>query len=284
MQSHRLALMLHESAMRLSKLCDPDDGEIERVAARIAENFEIVPVVWQRSIAGVLAPMERIPDRLIETFISCDASVAGPFIAVSPALSEPALLELIGRHGADGHTRAIARRANLSQAVKQALRALKHPAIDRALELRQTAPTDDRQGTPDHLSQTIHNAGQQAEIAALSGAQNGSLFATALADRTGLSMASARILCDDPTSKNLLFALRFMGLDTKHAEQVLRNLTGAGDLDESVLQRFRAAYGSIDRLQAAERVRSWQLDELRSLALQQSAETTASGKQSRDVA
>ena len=271
MQSHRLALMLHENAVRVSKLSEADDGELERVAARICENFEIIPPDWQRAIAGVFASLEQVPNRLIDTFIESDESVAGPFIAASPAISEAVLLELIRVHGADGHSRAIARRKHLPEAVTQALRALEHAAIDRALELRQTNSAGDvapRQAS-DPMVLPAPDAEEEAEVVALSGADTRSLFETALADRTGLSMASARILCDDPTSKNLLFALRFMGLSTEHAEQIFCNLANALRHDQSVLDRFRTAYNEIDRLQAAERVRGWQLEELRSLALHQ---------------
>lgn len=275
MQNHRLALMLHENALRFANLPDPTDDEMERVGSRIAENFEFVPLVWQRAIAGVFAPLHHVPSSLIDLFIGSEENVAGPFIAASPVLTDPMLLRIIELHGPDGHTRAVARRQDLSEAVKLALRAFADPAIDRALELRQgaVAADSDIPPTPDPFMQQEHGTGDAVEAAALSGAENRSLFETALADRTGLSMTSARILCDDPTSKNLLFALRFMGCDTDQALQIFYNLAGGLANQHDVIGRFRTAYEAIDRREAVERVRSWQLEELRSLVLCQPAAT-----------
>lgn len=87
-------------------------------------------------------------------------------------------------------------------------------------------------------------------------------------------MTSARILCDDPTSRNLLFALRFMGFDTEQAMSVFQGLAPDFATDAGVQQRFRSAYGAIGVQEAADRVRRWQLEELESLVSGQKAANT----------
>ena len=270
MTNERIALLVRQTAERFARLGTPSAEDCARIERQFLENIDLIPDEHLRAIAGLFAPLDTTPVEIAHVLCEVEAVIAAPFIARSPALDDRILLDLIARHGAGPLARAIARRRHISGPVRAALRSLDNPAIDRALELRQTAqPVQSAfpAGTARGAATQRLDAGALGQIAALAGERSRPLFETALADCTGLSMTGARILCDDPTSRNLLFALRFMGFDLEQALSVFAGLAPP-DLagDREVEDRFGDAYRAISPDEAAERVRGWQLDEIRSLA------------------
>ncbi|MBO6637915.1 MAG: DUF2336 domain-containing protein [Roseitalea sp.] len=273
MQNQRLAKMLIDNAERFARLRNPSTEDCMRIQKHILENIDLVSVDDRRALAAIFAPIETAPLEIVHFFCDSDETIAAPFVARSPAIDDRMLLTMIRSHGASPRVRAIARRPNLTGPVRAALRALDDPAVDRALELRQI-PTgssrSNRVGERDRSGPTQRlDAGALSQIAALAGDRSRSLFETALADCTGLSMTSARILCDDPTSRNLLLALRFMGFDEEQALSVFRGLSADLANSEDVQERFRSAYAGTGAQEAAERVRRWQLEELEALVTSQ---------------
>lgn len=271
MKNNRISLMLRQNAERFARQRAPSPEDCARFEKQLLENFELIADEHLRAIAGKLAPLETTPVEIAHCLCETEETIAAPFIARSPVLDDQILLDIVARHGAGGRTRAIARRRTLSGPVRAGLRTLEDPSIDRALELRQTARPSDPVRAPGRPRGAIVqrlDAEVLGQIATLAGAESRPLFETALADSTGLSMTSARILCDDPTSRNFLLALRFMGFGDEQALSVFKGL--AADLadDEDVEARFREAYRQVAPHEAAERVRGWQLDEIRSLAIQ----------------
>lgn len=280
--TQRLALMLRQNAERFARLRAPSADDCARIAKQILENIDLVPDEHLRAIAGILAPLESTPAEVAHFFCHADAAIAAPFIARSPALDDRILLDIIARYGTGPQARAIARRSQVSGPLRAALRWLDHPAIDRALELRQTQAPVAAGSSPT----VVRNAATQrlddaalSQLAGLAGVRSRPLFETALADCTGLSMTSARILCDDPTSRNFLIALRFMGFDGEQALSVFGGLVHDLADDDAVRDRFRIAYEAITPVEAAERVRGWQLDEIQSLA---AAQAPSASTQSND--
>lgn len=274
MTNDRIALMLHQNAERFARLRAPSPEDRARFEKQLLENIDLVSDEHLRAIAGTLAPLETTPLEVAHFLCEVEETIAAPFIARSPVLDDQILLDIIARHGAGARTRAIARRRALTGPVRAGLRTLEDPAIDRALELRQTARPSEPVRAPGQPRGTIAqrlDAEVLGQVATLAGIESRPLFETALADSTGLSMTSARILCDDPTSRNFLFALRFMGFADEQALSVFRGLAPDLAADDDVEERFRQAYRLITSSEAAERVRGWQLDEIRSLATLQPA-------------
>lgn len=279
MKNHRIAMMLRQNAERFGRLHSPTPEDRARIEKQLLENIDLLSDEHLRAIAGTLAPLETTPIEVAHFFCEADEAISAPFIARSPVLDDRILLDIISRSGAGPRSRAIARRREISGPVRAALRALDEPAIDRALELRQTAqPTSVKVGSAPARSAVTQRLDAEVlgQIAALAGEQSRPLFVTALADSTGLSMTSARILCDDPTSRNFLYSLRFMGFGEDQALSVFSGLAPDMADDPDVESRFRAAYKEVNAQQAAERVRSWQLDELQSLLMEQAPEEDAS--------
>lgn len=274
MTNQRIALMLQQNAERFARLRAPSAEDRARIEKQILENIDMVEDEHLRAIAGAFAPLETTPIEVAHFLCEADETIAAPFIARSPALDDQILLDIVARHGAGARTRAIARRRTLSGPVRAALRGLDDAAIDRALELRQIAlpPAQGKSGSTVRQRPDTEALGQ---IAALAGEQSRPLFETALADSTGLSMTSARILCDDPTSRNFLFALRFMGFANEQALAVFKGLAPEFAEDGDVERRFLEAYERVRSHEATERVRGWQLDEVRSLATQAASDTNS---------
>jgi uncharacterized protein (DUF2336 family) len=273
MQNQRLARMLIENAEQFARLSNPSTEDCMRIQKHILENIDLVSADDRRAIAAIFAPLATTPLEIVHFFCDSDEAIAAPFVARTPAVDDRMLLTMIGSYRAGPRVRAIARRPDLSGPVRAALRGLDDPAVDRALELRQTPQTAQRSANGHERSGPTQrlDAGALSQIAVLAGEQSRSLFETALADCTGLSMTSARILCDDPTSRNLLFALRFMGFDGEQAMSVFQGLAPDLANDTGVQRRFRSAYDAVGLHDAADRVRRWQLEELESLVAGQQA-------------
>jgi len=265
MRNGRLALMIKECAESFGALMHPTRSDCARVERMVSENFELVDFVGQRALVGVFANLEAPPSRLIAYFChEAPSEIAAPFISQSRAIDQAVCLAIIARHGAGARTRAIARRADLGKRVTAELRTLDDAAIDRALDLRQRTSQTAAPMTIDQHAEPLSWASLSA-IADLALQGEKGLFATALADITGLSMESAAALCDDPSSRNMLFALRFSGFDTELALSVVIALAGEMASTQSAQSRFRSHYGAISIEEAADRVRGWKLDELATL-------------------
>ncbi|WP_306118143.1 MULTISPECIES: hypothetical protein [unclassified Roseitalea] len=261
MRNERLALMLCERVANFARMERPSAAHMARIDRLVADNLDLLDFDSQRTLIGLLAPLPTTPRTLVKLICHrVRGDVAAPFIAHSPAIEEAMALEILARHGAGAHSRAVARRNALPSSVIEALRALDDPATDRALELRQTAT----QVPPAHAEAVPAPADAEAlaEMTEFAASGKRTLFATALADATGLSMESAIVLCEDPTSRNMLFALRFIGFDEAMATAVFSGLAGDLARDPQVQARFRQSYGAITPTAAAERVRSFKLEEL----------------------
>lgn len=266
MRDDRLALMLRESAMSYAAHETPSAEDRSRLERVVTDNFTLLAPETQRSVISAFAPIKALPPKLVAYFChEAIEPVAAPFIVHAKTVTEPVCVAIIARHRSGGRVRAVARRADLSKRTLDALRDLHDPAIDRAIELRQHALRD--VGAEEPVSDTtavpLSSLVAMAELAT-----NGEtpLFATALADATGLSMESATALCDDPTSRNLLFALRSIGFDTELGLAVFEGLAGTAASVDGAAERFRSVYQAIGADEAAAKVRAWKLEERQVLA------------------
>lgn len=265
MRDDRLALMLRESAATYAALHAPDANDRARLERLVIDNFELIDATTQPSIAGLFASITDLPPKLVAYFChEAPDRAAAPFIVHAKAISEATCLAIVARHGPGARARAVARRSALTRAVLAALRGLDDAAIDRAIELRQPASAvglDEPHHTPTPVERPDLIA-----MADLAADKDKGLFATALADATGLNMESATALCDDPTSRNMLFLLRFLGFDAGLGWIVVEGLSGATDTGLDARHEFGSAYCRVTADQAARRVRAWKLEELRAMA------------------
>lgn len=242
----------------------------------------------RRAIAAVLCESKYAPKSLLRALCDYPVAECASILTRSALLNPAELLAVISQHGAE-HARAIARRADLPTCVRDALRALQDPGVDRALDLRQGTTKRAVEHAPaapvsppsagkafEHIQSVLQK--DPAEFArpltmispetltSLARDENPNLLHTAVADCLAITVASAAALCSNPGSKNLLHMLRFVGLSTADALDVFGALALNLAHDERVAKRFADVYEGISRPEAAAKVRAWRSDDLIALA------------------
>ncbi|MFZ2101677.1 MAG: DUF2336 domain-containing protein, partial [Oricola sp.] len=211
----------------------------------------------RRQIAAALATSDFAPKTLLLALCDFPLAVCSPILTRSALLNDAELLAIISQHGEE-HARAIARRTQLSIPVISALRSLKSEAVDRGLDLRKRLddglPSEQAQSF-EHFKSLMHgDIAQHArpvvavdfdELVSLARDPNPMLFRTAVADALAITIASAAALCANPTSRNLVYMLRFIGTPFEHAFRIFTAL--APDLadEPSVARRFETVFREI---------------------------------------
>ena len=240
-----------------------------------------------RKMAAALALSQAAPKPLLLALCDFPVAVCSPILTRCAELTVPELLAMISQHG-DDHARAIARREGLEEPVVTALRDLNSSGVDRALDLRQRVEAD--LGQPD-AAPAAYAAGADPfdayrelmhgdmekharplldmdldELANLAADPNPVFLQTAIADAVGLTLASATALCADPTSKNLVFALRFIGAPPEKAFGIFASLAPELAVQDGVRQQFLGVYQSVSANEAVRKVWSWRSDDLLAIA------------------
>lgn len=232
----------------------------------------------RRQIAGALATSGHAPKALLLALCDYPAAVCSPILTRSPLLNDAELLAVLSQHGEE-HARCIARRAKLAIPVVAALRSLKSEAVDRALDLRrrldEAMPSEQRQSF-EHYETLMHGdlsehakplvAFDPDNFVSLSREANPVLFRTAVADALGITLVSATELCGNPTSRNLIYMLRFLKLPLERAFDVFTALAPDLAEDSAVIARFEEVFRETTIEQAVRKVWAWRSDDLMALA------------------
>ncbi len=262
----------------------------------------------RRTVATLLAGCGFAPKALLLALADFRVALCSPILTRSPLLTDPELLAIISQHGEE-HARAIARRPALNFPVVSALRAMNSAGVDRALDLRQrvdpatsrdaaqspatlnNAFTPIQSGNPSPYKPQVVASSEavtglprrtgtdHGELLELAREQNRTLLHTAFADGLCVTVASAAALCSDPTSRNLIHALRFLEAPTPVAGGIFQCLAPALSKQEGVMARFEAVYEAVTPEQAARKVLQWRSDDLLALAREALAanDSSASG-------
>ena len=256
----------------------PLRSEIIRLVDLVLPLLKLVGDDSRRRIAASLATNEFAPKTLLLALCDFPAAVCSPILTRSKLLNDAELLAILSQHG-EQHARSIARRGNLGTPVLDALRSLKSEAVNRALDLRRrlddAMPPEQAQSF-DQFQALMHGdvAGHARpvvpidndDLISLARDPNPVLFRTAVADALAITFVSATALCTNPTSKNLIYMLRFIGMPVGKALMVFTALAPDLAEDPEVVARFEAVYGEITADQAVRKVWAWRSDDLLALA------------------
>ena len=256
----------------------PLRSEIIRLVDLVLPLLKLVGDDSRRRIAASLATNEFAPKTLLLALCDFPAAVCSPILTRSKLLNDAELLAILSQHG-EQHARSIARRGNLGTPVLDALRSLKSEAVNRALDLRRrlddAMPPEQAQSF-DQFQALMHGdvAGHARpvvpidndDLISLARDPNPVLFRTAVADALAITFVSATALCTNPTSKNLIYMLRFIGMPVRKALMVFTALAPDLAEDPEVTARFEAVYGEITADQAVRKVWAWRSDDLLALA------------------
>ena len=256
----------------------PLRGDLIRLVDLVLPLLNQVSAESRRQIAGALATSDRAPKALLLALCDYPAAVCSPILTRSPLLNDAELLAILSQHGEE-HARAIARRAKLAIPVVNALRSLKNEAVDRALDLRrrldEAMPSEQRQSFEQYETLMHGDLNGHAmpvvtfdtdRFISLARDANPVLFRTAVADALGITLVSATELCGNPTSRNLIYMMRFLKLPLEHAFDVFTALAPDLAEDPAVVARFEDVFRETTIEQAVRKVWAWRSDDLMALA------------------
>jgi uncharacterized protein (DUF2336 family) len=253
-------------------------NDIIRLVDLVLPLLKLIGDDSRRRIAASLATNPFAPKTLLLTLCDFPATVCSPILTRCTLLNDAELLAILSQHG-EQHARSIARRGNLGTPVINALRSLKSEAVNRALDLRRrlddAMPPEQAQSF-DQFQALMHGdvAGHARpvvpvdndDLISLARDPNPVLFRTAVADALAITFVSATALCTNPTSKNLIYMLRFIGMPIEKALMVFTALAPDLAEDPEVAARFEAVYREITADQAVRKVWAWRSDDLLALA------------------
>jgi len=256
----------------------PLRGDIIRLVDLVLPLLNQISGESRRQIAGALATSSYAPKTLLLALCDYPAAVCSPILTRSPLLNDAELLAILSQHGEE-HARAIARRAKLAIPVVNALRSLKSEAVGRALDLRrrldEAMPSEQRESF-EKFESVMHGdvadhakpvgAFEMDKFISLARDPNPVLFRTAVADALGITLVSANELCGNPTSRNLIYMLRFLDLPLERAFDVFTALAPELADDPAVVARFEEVFRDTSVEQAVRRVWAWRSDDLMALA------------------
>lgn len=229
-------------------------------------------------LCNVLAQSKDAPKALILTLCEQPAHICRALLVSSQVLNDDDYIAIIALAENNEHARIIARAPSLSTKLRVQLRALDDERVHRALDLRQQPLADlSAPRNNEHLAHTTTTSVNESEFSALASERVDAIIHTAFADRLGIQLVSAQLLCSDLTSKNLPTALRFMGLTECTAWNLYRRLARSEAYKDGVQRAFETAFRSIEMAEARKLVGEWQIEELVALARHGSAANDATG-------
>mgnify|MGYP000041241724 CR=1 FL=1 len=232
----------------------------------------------RREIAALLAVSNAAPKPLLLALCDYPVSISSPILTRCTLLTASELMAILSQRSPD-HARAIARRTDLERPVVDALRMLENEGVDRALDLRQRLksplPREQEESFEQFRDELHGDVAAHAEptiamsidelVSAARDPDPTVLHAT-VSNALAITRVSAAGLCGNPTSRNLIYMLRFVGASVEDGLKIFTAL--APDLagDPAVVARFEAVYGEIATEQAVHKVWTWRSDDLLALA------------------
>lgn len=258
----------------------PTKADITRVADLVLPLLKTVRDDGRRQIAAMLAVHESAPKSLLLAMCDFPVAICSPILTRCRLLTPPELLAILSQNGPD-HARAIARRRNLEEPVVHALRMMENEGVDRALDLRQRLDNplpeeqarsfdtfrDELQGDLAEFARPSGLVSVESIIAAARDPEAGRLH-DAVSHALAITSVSAAALCANPTSRNLIFMMRFIGASPRQALQILTALAPDLAADPAIVRRFEAVFEEITVEEAVQKVWTWRSDDLLALARQ----------------
>lgn len=262
--------------------CDlprPSKADATRLVDLVMPLLKAICENSRREIAAMLATSEAAPKPLLLALCDYPVDICSPILTRSRSLSAPELLAILSQRTSPEHARAIARRSNLDMSVVNALRMLNNEGVDRALDLRQRLdnpmPEEQTQSFEQfrkdlhgdiaaHAQPSVPVSVRQIIDAARE--PDRTVLHTAVANALAITMVSSAGLCGNPTSRNLIYMLRFIGASVDDGLKLFTALAPDLAEDPAVVARFEAVFMEITTEEAVHKVWTWRSDDLLALA------------------
>lgn len=272
----------------LSKPNKRDCNQIEDLALPI---LQYATDQTKRFVCAALAESSSAPVNLVRKLCDEPVEICAPLLLLSPVMTPIDLVSIIGRKGKE-HARIIARRSHLPNDVIEALALVDDPKVraraagsfdaadvGTASNVKPTTAaqartllaqlalslnkTESDLPTADHIEDTeISASGVSSKLIRLALHEETGMFATALADATGLSFGRTQRLVKRIASGELLTALRALDVGVDAAFVITCALNPHIGSNKTEIRLFRDRFELLDQDKAVETVRRWKADEI----------------------
>ncbi|MBR0556527.1 DUF2336 domain-containing protein [Ciceribacter sp. L1K23] len=276
-------------------LTHPTKSELRQFAELFTPLFQASSDEARRQAVAALSQCANVPEAVALFIASQPISVAAPFLASSPCLSDDLLIMVAKTQGL-AHARAIVRRENLSPKVIDALVDLRHerrpekarpvPQADAAatppvasVKVRPTPAADvetARQAREEVLRQTIKSLAnqlarpssdrlglltvtpmQEALLVRFARNRETGLFASTLSDALSASRWLAERILLDISGRQLAVTLVGLGMEPEETVAVLTDLYPQLSAREGIRNRAINLVAELDPVECEERIEAW---------------------------
>ncbi|MCL6708260.1 DUF2336 domain-containing protein [Pseudomonas sp. R2.Fl] len=262
----------------------PTKSELRQFAELFSPLFHASSEEARRQAVAALSQCDTVPETVAIFIASQPISVAAPFLASSPCLSDDLLIMIAKTQGL-AHARAIVRRENLSPKVIDALVDLRHERRpDRPAKGAEPGPAappptsaeTDRQAREDVLRQTIKSLAnqlarpasdrlglltltpmQEALLVRFSRNREAGLFASTLSDALSSSRWLAERIMLDTSGRQLAVTLTGLGMEPEETVGVLTALYPQLAQHEGIRTRALNLIGELDPAECETRIEAW---------------------------
>jgi len=265
-------------------LVHPSKSELRQFAELFGPLFHSSSEEARRQAVAALSQCSTVPETIAIFIASQPISIAAPFLASSPCLSDDLLITIAKTQGL-AHARAIVRRENLSPKVIDALVDLRHERRpDKPARVPEPAPVKplpasaeaERQAREEVLRQTIKTLAnqlarpssdrlglltltpmQEALLVRFARNREAGLFASTLADALSSSRWLAERIMLDTSGRQLAVTLVGLGMEPEETVSVLTALYPQLAQHEGVRTRALNLIGQLDPVECENRIEAW---------------------------
>ena len=245
----------------------------------------------KRFICAALAENRSAPGNLVRRLCDEPVAICSPLLLLSPVLESADLVAVIGRMGIH-HARIVARRSHLPGDVIEALALVDDERVraraaggtlssekttgsnvrpttaaqarallsDLAMSLKRSEATLPAAANFEDAEPT--SVANTAKLVRLVLHEDPGLFATAVADATGLAFGKVQRLVKRVATGELLTVLRALGINVDTAFVILCALNPHIGANRLEIRLFRDRFEQIDKDKAIETLRRWKADEI----------------------
>jgi uncharacterized protein (DUF2336 family) len=290
-QANRKDEILRASVSAFVALSNPNRRDCNQIEDLALPILPFASEQTKRFICAALAENGSAPANLVRKLCDEPVEICAPLLLLSPVMSAIDLVAVIGRKGKH-HARIIARRSHLPNDVIEALALVDDDKVraraagsneaadaiaasnlkpttaaqartllaELAMSLNSTGPASPFGSDVPETEQAP--AGNAARLVRLALHEDTGLFATAVADATGLTFGKVQRLVKRAVPGELSTVLRALDISVDAAFVIsctLNPQTGANRLE---IRLFRDRFEQLDQEKAVETLRRWKADEI----------------------
>nr|WP_246739476.1 DUF2336 domain-containing protein [Martelella sp. HB161492] len=256
-----------------ASLRNPGTGELRRFAELLPPVYEASSPEARRQAVAALAACPAVPRSICRFLGRQDIAIAAPFLALSPAIDEETLIEIIEQSG-EAHKRAIINRADLTQKVIAALIATHADSAetrdedssgsadagtmeDKSEALRRTLKAMvEKSGDSDRLGLSTLTALQTSLLVRFARRREAGFFAETFSRALGGDQDLAKLILADTTGERLAIALVGLGMANDDVSFILQRSVPALATDHDV----DAMVATLSPSRSIEQLLTWQAE------------------------